>query len=406
MKNVQAREIESKKNIESNYLLAKMGLEKAKKDFSNSYDNWQSYEKKHERLQLQIEDIKKYLETESKNSSDIAANIAMKKMELKTLDTEVQQISVECGRVKASLEEHKDKIYRQNQELSSKAKQKDDLLKKNQTLELEIKKQQTDITKAKNENKNFLKKTQDLEERYAWILEDSSYFGVKNTRYDYGRENPINADKKLKNCLILKEEMSRTVNEKAMILLEKEEEMYTEVINRRKIVEDDKKKIMNTIAKLDEKKKRELKKAWQQVDSNFGAIFGSLLPGAQAKLVPINGQDFLNGLEVKVGFNGLWKDSLTELSGGQRSLVALSIILAMLKYKPAPLYILDEVDAALDLSHTQNIGTMLKHHFTNSQFIIVSLKDGMFNNANVLFRTKFVDGMSAVVRTTNSRASK
>ena len=68
--------------------------------------------------------------------------------------------------------------------------------------------------------------------------------------------------------------------------------------------------------------------------------------------------------------------------------------------KPAPLYNLDEVDAALDLSHTQNIGQMLKSHFKSSQFIVVSLKDGMFNNANVLFRTKFVDGMSTVGSTT------
>lgn len=68
-----------------------------------------------------------------------------------------------------------------------------------------------------------------------------------------------------------------------------------------------------------------------------------------------------------MGFNGIWKDSLGELSGGQRSLVALSLILAMLLFKPAPIYILDEVDAALDLSHTQNIGKMLKAHFKHSQ---------------------------------------
>lgn len=65
----------------------------------------------------------------------------------------------------------------------------------------------------------------------------------------------------------------------------------------------------------------------------------------------------------------VWKESLTELSGGQRSLAALSLILSMLLYKPAPLYILDEVDAALDLSHTQNIGQMLKTHFKTSQVI-------------------------------------
>ena len=60
-----------------------------------------------------------------------------------------------------------------------------------------------------------------------------------------------------------------------------------------------------------------------------------------------------------------------------------------------------QVDAALDLSHTQNIGHMIRTHFPFSQFIVVSLKEGMFNNANVIFRTKFMDGVSAVTRTTN-----
>jgi chromosome segregation ATPase len=54
--------------------------------------------------------------------------------------------------------------------------------------------------------------------------------------------------------------------------------------------------------------------------------------------------------------------------------------------------------SALDLAHTQNIGQMLRTHFDKSQFIIVSLQDGMFNNANVIFKTKFVDKVSTVTR--------
>jgi structural maintenance of chromosome 2 len=138
---------------------------------------------------------------------------------------------------------------------------------------------------------------------------------------------------------------------------------------------------------------------------DFGSIFSTLLPGAFAKLEPPEGQSVLDGLEVRVSFGGVWKESLSELSGGQRSLLALSLILALLLFKPAPMYLLDEVDAALDLSHTQNIGRMLKSHFQHSQFIVISLKDGMFNNANVLFRTQFVDGVSTVTRTTPGRTA-
>jgi structural maintenance of chromosome 2 len=153
------------------------------------------------------------------------------------------------------------------------------------------------------------------------------------------------------------------------------------------------------IAELDEKKNQALKLTWTQVTKDFGSIFSTLLPGVTAKLDPPTGKTVLDGLEVKIAFNGVWKESLTELSGGQRSLLALSLILALLLFKPAPMYILDEVDAALDLSHTQNIGKMIRTHFGASQFIVVSLKQGMFSNANVIFRTKFIDGTSTVTRT-------
>ncbi|KAJ2423887.1 Structural maintenance of chromosomes protein 2, partial [Coemansia sp. RSA 2531] len=81
-----------------------------------------------------------------------------------------------------------------------------------------------------------------------------------------------------------------------------------------------------------------------------------------------------------------------------RSLIALSLILSLLQFKPAPMYILDEIDAALDLSHTQNIGQLFRTRFKGSQFIVVSLKEGMFNNASVVFRARFRNGISMVDR--------
>ena len=108
-------------------------------------------------------------------------------------------------------------------------------------------------------------------------------------------------------------------------------------------------------------------------NSDFGQIFAELLPGNFAKLDPPEGKDVSDGLEVKVCLGKVWKQSLTELSGGQRyyfssfadyrSLIALSLIMSLLQFKPAPMYILDEVDAALDLSHTQNIGRLIKTRF-------------------------------------------
>jgi structural maintenance of chromosome 2 len=56
--------------------------------------------------------------------------------------------------------------------------------------------------------------------------------------------------------------------------------------------------------------------------SDFGGIFAELLPGNFAKLQPPDGQDLMDGLEVKVQLGSVWKQSLTELSGGQRSVIS------------------------------------------------------------------------------------
>jgi structural maintenance of chromosome 2 len=79
--------------------------------------------------------------------------------------------------------------------------------------------------------------------------------------------------------------------------------------------------------------------------------------------------------------------------------------MALLQFKPAPMYILDEIDAALDLSHTQHIGQLFRTRFKGSQFIVVSLKEGLFTNANVLFRARFRDGTSIVERTAQRSGS-
>jgi structural maintenance of chromosome 2 len=191
-----------------------------------------------------------------------------------------------------------------------------------------------------------------------------------------------------------------------MGMIENAETEYEELNRKKEVILNDKAKIEAVIEELDVKKSQALQNTWVKVNKDFGSIFSMLLPGTTAKLEPPEGQTVSEGLEVKVAFNGAWKDSLTELSGGQRSLLALSLILSLLLFKPAPMYILDEVDAALDLSHTQNIGMMLRTHFSSSQFIVVSLKEGMFNNANVIFRTKFIDGISAVTRTVAGSKAK
>ncbi|RGB44102.1 putative nuclear condensin complex subunit Smc2 [Rhizophagus diaphanus] len=256
----------------------------------------------------------------------------------------------------------------------------------------DIEKVQKDVVAAQQ---NVLR----MENEHDWILNQRQHFGNPNTPFDFTNQNPNECKKMLRQLELNRNKLRKKINAKVMNMIDSVEKKEASLKQMLNTVGRDKKKIEETIVSLDNYKKDALQKTWEKVNADFGAIFSDLLPNSFAKIQPPEGQDLMNGLEIKVSLGGIWKQSLSELSGGQRSLVALSLILSLLQFKPAPMYILDEVDAALDLSHTQNIGQLLRTRFKGSQFIVVSLKDGMFNNANVLFRTRFRDGTSVVERT-------
>lgn len=283
---------------------------------------------------------------------------------------------------------------------------KSELSKALEAATIEAKKLSVTIAQRQKERVGAEKVVSNLLKTYAWIESEKGAFGIVGGDYDFESADTGRIAAEVKELRNQQDSLGKKVNKKVMGMIEKAEGEYTELLRKRRVVENDKKKIQNVIEELDVKKKVELERTWKKVNGDFGSIFSTLLPGASAKLEPPGGMAAWEGLEVKVAFGDVWKESLSELSGGQRSLLALSLILAMLLFKPAPMYILDEVDAALDLSHTQNIGNMLRTHFSQSQFIVVSLKEGMFNNANVIFRTKFVDGVSTVTRTIGTGSSR
>uniref|UniRef100_A0A4W6G6X4 Structural maintenance of chromosomes protein n=1 Tax=Lates calcarifer TaxID=8187 RepID=A0A4W6G6X4_LATCA len=338
-----------------------------------------------------------------------AVDEAMKAIQeqIDSMSCTVSQNKVFVSPVRKAQEElakQKEVIMAQDKELKGKSSEANKIREQNNEVQLKIKELEHNISKHRKDSQDAADKVTRMLEEHDWIHSERQFFGQPNTSYDFKTNNPREAGQRLKKLEETTSKLERNVNKRAMNMLNEAEERYNDLMKKKRIVENDKAKILQTIEELDQKKNEALNLAWQKVNKDFGSIFSTLLPGATAKLAPPQGCGVLEGLEFKVALGNTWKENLTELSGGQRSLVALSLILAMLLFKPAPIYILDEVDAALDLSHTQNIGQMLRTHFRHSQFVVVSLKDGMFTNANVLFKTKFVDGMSTVSRTALSQS--
>lgn len=350
------------------------------------------------------EDEIKRLE-EQKNDVSLPA-VAKLKKEVATIENEVARTKVQYEEAERALKEEQERLVSSSQAVSDAQNKHEELAEKLETLSLEKTKLESKLRESERGRAAAEKLVSELDKKYTWIAQESDKFGVEGSEYEFSKEALTDRRKKLGALQTRQEGLSKKINKKAMHMFETAKEEYRSLMTKKGIIEEDKEKIEMVIAGLDEKKMVAVEKTWRKVNADFGSIFSDLLPGTSAKLEPPSGMSVEDGLEIRVAFGTVWKDSLSELSGGQRSLIALSLILAMLRFKPAPMYILDEVDAALDLSHTQNIGRMLSRHFTGSQFIVVSLKEGMFSNANVIFRTKFVEGISTIKRTENDLARR
>jgi structural maintenance of chromosome 2 len=385
-------------NKDSKLVELQTALDKLKKSLSKNSASIRPLQQEVRDAMLEAEQCGSDLAAAQEQFQDAEVNLKTQQEELKSLMIEGQATKDAHHYAQAQLDDERKKLSGYDTELA-------DLDAASRSKSAQITEEGLEAQKLGHLVENFSKQQQSarqtlqtMEKEHDWIADEVDSFGRPNTPYDFNGMNMAESKRSLAGLSERFQGMKKKINPKVMNMIDSVEKKEAALKNMMRTVIRDKKKIEETIAQLDEYKKEALHKTWSKVNVDFGNIFNELLPGGNtAKLdPPEDSGDISKGLEVKVCLGKVWKQSLTELSGGQRSLIALSLILALLQYSPAPMYILDEVDAALDLSHTQNIGRLIKTRFKGSQFIVVSLKDGMFQNANRIFKTRFSDGTSVV----------
>ena len=409
-------------------ILAKTNQDQAKADIKTIEKDMSEFKNnkngKLSALQKEVDQLKAVLSKES-------AAVKAQQKSYQALQIDLDQLNGDLTAALAQVEENTSSLESQKAEIAALQQQHDNVKDQHDILEAELADERAKMTgfdqelaeldqasrdktnqisdhglaaqQIRHEIDRFAKETQASEQSlrallkdHDWIPDSVSDFSKPGSIYDSSKMNITEVKQSMRQLSEKHNSMKKRVNAKVMNTIDGVEKKESSLRQMVRTIHKDKLKIEETILSLDEYKLEALTATWQKVTVDFGTIFNDLLPGNTAKLVPLEGKDVTGGLEVKVNLGGVWKLSLTELSGGQRSLIALSLIMSLLQYKPAPMYILDEVDAALDLSHTQNIGSLIKSRFKGSQFIVVSLKEGMFTNANKILRTRFSENTSLV----------
>ncbi|MGN0622290.1 MAG: chromosome segregation protein SMC [Porcipelethomonas sp.] len=136
------------------------------------------------------------------------------------------------------------------------------------------------------------------------------------------------------------------------------------------------------------------------INNNFKEIFRELFGGGKAELVLTDPENVLeSGIEIRVAPPGKVIKNLISLSGGEQSFVAICIYFAILKLRPAPFCILDEIDAALDEVNVRKYAQYLKRFTDTTQFVLVTHRRSAMEEANVLYGvTMQEDGISKLLK--------
>jgi chromosome segregation protein len=158
--------------------------------------------------------------------------------------------------------------------------------------------------------------------------------------------------------------------------------MTAQVSDLEKAEED----VRQVIKELDELMEIELRKTFDQVAGEFGGIFKRLFGGGSARLMLTDPDDMTNtGIDIEARLPGRRMQGLSLLSGGERSLTAVSLIFALLKVSPTPFCVLDEVDAMLDEANVGRFRELLSELSADTQFVIVTHNRNTVQVADVIY---------------------
>ena len=165
-------------------------------------------------------------------------------------------------------------------------------------------------------------------------------------------------------------------------------------------VETSKRELEQLIEELTENMRRQFSESFNQINENFKEIFVELFGGGKAELTLTDPDDVLeSGIEINVAPPGKVIKNLSLLSGGEQAFVAIAIYFAILKIKPAPFCILDEIEAALDDVNVSKYAQYLRHFTDTTQFILVTHRRGTMDEADVMYGVTMQEkGISRVLR--------
>lgn len=322
--------------------------------------------------------------------------LAVTQEKLKTVNEDLELLSSEMTNSSSG-----------EQYLEEAAQQK--LKEKNETLEL-IASRRNERLKLQASLEDLELEAKELKRQHKGLIEVLKDEEVKQNRLDVELENRLNhlreeyllsfeaakeeyplqieieeARKRVKLIKLAIEELG-AVNLGAIEEYERVSERYEFLHEQKTDLQEAKDTLFQVIDEMDVEMKRRFEETFEGIRFHFESVFQSLFGGGRADLRLTQPEDLLNtGVEIVAQPPGKKLQNLGLLSGGERALTAIALLFSILKVRPVPFCILDEVEAALDEANVQRFSQYLKRYSAETQFIVITHRKGTMEEADVLY---------------------
>ena len=358
-----------------------------------------------------------------KNVSDLAQAATEAKGRADTLETQLAVLKEGLGKAREEVKRLEEKAAASEKEVEEAAEQSEGWREERESLlqvdkssasKLEaaqkkrddLYKEKTDLAKDVEGFELKVETTQDLISKLQDAIRDG------DTRLIQAEENLKTFDIKVKLPLPPRDEVQSTVsacekkmnamggvNLRALTDYDGEVQRRDSMQNELKDLAAQMEALAATVEELNKKKKFGLFKVFDAINENFKRIYTELSQGGTAELILENPEEpFSGGLAVRAQPRGKKVLRIESLSGGEKSLTALSLIFAIQQFQPSPFYLLDEVDMFLDAVNAESVARMVKKNSATAQFVMISLRKVTLSHADHIYGvTMMGKGVSEVI---------
>lgn len=333
---------------------ARARMDNLRSEIENSEAELQNKKSDRENIIQSDEDFLKSIENKKSETKELEALVA-------TINSEIEKILEQKKIIVNSLQE----IQNSNKEIT------DTLLK----LQQELSRVEAKQVKLSMERENILNR---LWEDYELTYSAAQEIAKEPENIKEASERLAELKSKIKalgSINIDSIEEYKAVSERYKFLTEQKDDLEKSKINLNKIIES-----------MEELMKEHFTEQFNAISESFSIVFRELFGGGKGKIYLQDPDNVLTtGIEIEVQLPGKGLQNINLYSGGEKSFIAIALLFSILRVKPSPFCILDEIDAALDDVNVSRFATYLKNYIDSSQFIVITHRRGTMEAANILY---------------------